>query len=174
VDGGLSPQARALRLKEHDTVRRVTRDIENAFQFNTAIAALMELVNELYALKDELKTLPEGPQVLSSAVATTLTLLSPVAPHICEELWQALGHTGQLASEPWPSHDASALVRDQVDLVVQVNGKVRGRAAVAADASEEEVKAVALGLDNVVRHVQGKTIVKVVVIPGKLVSIVVK
>ncbi len=174
VSGELSAPARALRLKEHDTARRVTRDIENAFQFNTAIAALMELVNELYALKDELKTLPEGPQVLSSAVATTLTLLSPVAPHICEELWQALGHTTQLASEPWPAHDESALVRDQVELVVQVNGKVRGRAAVAADASEEDVKAVALGLDNVVRHVQGKTIVKVVVIPGKLVSIVVK
>ena len=172
--GALSAQAKALRLKEHDTVRRVTRDIENAFQFNTAIAALMELVNELYLLKDELKTQPEGPQVLSSAVATALTLLAPVAPHICEELWQALGHTTQLASEPWPSHDESALVRDEVELVVQVNGKVRGRAVVPADASEETVKTVALGLDNVVRHVEGKTIVKVVVIPGKLVSIVVK
>jgi leucyl-tRNA synthetase len=173
-EGELSAPAKALRRKEHDTVRRVTRDIENAFQFNTAIAALMELVNELYLLKDELKTLPEGPQVLSSAVATALTLLSPVAPHICEELWQALGHTTQLASEPWPSYDESALVRDQVELVVQVNGKVRGRAAVAADASEQEVKDVALKLDNVVRHVEGKTIVKVVVIPGKLVSVVVK
>ena len=172
VEGELSPRAKDLRRKEHDTVRRVTRDIENAFQFNTAVAALMELVNELYAVKDELRPLPEGPRVLSSAVATTLALLSPVAPHLCEELWQVLGHATHLSEEPWPVHDEAALARDEVEVVVQVNGKVRGRAKLATDASEEEVRSVALGLENVAKHLEGKEIAKIVLIPGKLVSIV--
>ncbi|WP_027175632.1 leucine--tRNA ligase [Desulfovibrio aminophilus] len=172
VEGELSPRAKDLRRKEHDTVRRVTRDIENAFQFNTAVAALMELVNELYAAKDELRTRPEGPRVLSSAVATTLALLSPVAPHLCEELWQVLGHATHLSEEPWPLHDEAALARDEVEVVVQVNGKVRGRAKLATDASEEEVRSVALGLENVAKHLEGKEIAKIVLIPGKLVSIV--
>ncbi len=172
VEGELSTRAKDLRRKEHDTVRRVTRDIENAFQFNTAVAALMELVNELYAVKDELRPLPEGPRVLSSAVATTLALLSPVAPHLCEELWQVLGHATHLSEEPWPVHDEAALARDEVEVVVQVNGKVRGRAKLATDASEEEVRSVALGLENVAKHLEGKEIAKIVLIPGKLVSIV--
>ncbi|WP_449242288.1 leucine--tRNA ligase [Desulfovibrio sp.] len=172
VEGELSPRAKELRRKEHDTARRVTRDIENAFQFNTAVAALMELVNELYAAKDELRTLPEGPRVLSSAVATTLALLSPVAPHLCEELWQVLGHSTHLSEEPWPVHDEAALARDEVEVVVQVNGKVRGRTKLATDASEEEVRAAALGLENVAKHLEGKEIAKIVLIPGKLVSIV--
>jgi leucyl-tRNA synthetase len=169
----LSGAARELRRKEHDTVRRVTRDIENKFQFNTAIAALMELVNEMLQVKDELKDTPQGAAVLSSALAALLTVLSPVAPHICEELWTFMGHATQLANRPWPAYAESALTRDEVTLVVQVNGKVRGKVTLPADASEDEARSQALAVDNVARHVEGKTVRKVVVIPGKLVSIVV-
>ena len=113
-------------------MRRVTRDMENKFQFNTAIAALMELVNEMYGLKDGLKDTPQGPAVLSSALSTVLTLLSPVAPHLCEELWGFMGHKEHLATLSWPGYDESALAQDEIELVVQVNGKVRGRLMVAA------------------------------------------
>ncbi|MEF2230380.1 MAG: leucine--tRNA ligase [Pseudodesulfovibrio sp.] len=165
-----SDAARQLRFKEHDTIRRVTRDIENEFQFNTAIAAVMELVNEMYGLKDRLS---DEPGALLSAVATAVTLLSPVAPHVCEELWQAMGHGEPLAVQPWPKYDEAALVKDQVTLVVQVNGKVRGKFDAPNDAPQAEVQAMAMEQENVARFIEGKTVRKVIVIPNKLVNIVV-
>jgi len=165
-----SDAARQLRFKEHDTIRRVTRDIENEFQFNTAIAAVMELVNEMYGLKDDLSA---EPGALSSAVATAVTLLSPVTPHICEELWQAMGHSEALAVQAWPTHDEGALVKDQVTLVVQVNGKVRGKFDAPNDAAQDVVQAMAMEQENVSRFLEGKTVRKVIVIPNKLVNIVV-
>ena len=162
--------ARQLRFKEHDTVRRVTHDVSGQFQFNTAIAAVMELVNELYALKDELAT--SEPLALSSAIATAVTLLSPMAPHICEELWQALGHAEPLTRQPWPEFDEAALVKDEITLVVQVNGKVRGKVLVPNDAPNDEVEKIAKSLDNVASHIEGKTVRKVIIIPNKLVNIV--
>ncbi|QGY39916.1 leucine--tRNA ligase [Pseudodesulfovibrio cashew] len=165
-----SDAAKALRFKEHDTIRRATHDIENEFQFNTVIAAIMELVNEMYQVKDELKE--SDPKALSSAVATAVTLLSPVAPHICEELWQAMGHQSGLTGQPWPTYDEKALVKDEVTLVVQVNGKVRGKFEAPNNAPKDEVEAIALGLENVVKFIEGKTVRKVIVIPNKLVNIV--
>ncbi|MBI9080115.1 MAG: leucine--tRNA ligase [Pseudodesulfovibrio sp.] len=162
--------AKRLRFKEHDTVRRATRDIENEFQFNTVIAAVMELVNEIYALKNELKD--AAPRALSSAIATAVTLLSPITPHVCEELWQALGHTNTLTKQAWPTFDESALVKDEVTMVVQVNGKMRGKFVVANNTPKDEVEKIALGLENVTTHTDGKTIRKVIVIPNKLVNIV--
>ena len=164
-----SDAAKQLRFKEHDTVRRVTRDIENEFQFNTAIAAVMELVNEMYGLKDKLG---DDPEALSSAMATAVTLLSPVAPHVCEELWQALGHAESLAVQPWPTYDEKALVKDEVTLVVQVNGKVRGKFQAANNAPKDEVEKTALEQENVAKFIEGKTVRKVIVIPNKLVNIV--
>ena len=164
-----SDAAKQLRFKEHDTVRRVTRDIENEFQFNTAIAAVMELVNEMYGLKDKLG---DEPEALSSAMATAVTLLSPVAPHVCEELWQALGHAESLAVQPWPTYDEKALVKDEVTLVVQVNGKVRGKFQAANNAPKDEVEKTALEQENVAKFIEGKTVRKVIVIPNKLVNIV--
>jgi leucyl-tRNA synthetase len=164
-----SDAAKQLRFKEHDTVRRVTRDIENEFQFNTAIAAVMELVNEMYGLKDQLG---DEPGALSSAMATAVTLLSPVAPHICEELWQGLGHAESLAVQPWPTYDEGALVKDEVTLVVQVNGKVRGKFQAANNADKDEVEKTALEQENVAKFIEGKTVRKVIVIPNKLVNIV--
>ncbi len=164
-----SDAAKLLRFKEHDTIRRVTRDIENEFQFNTAIAAIMELVNEMYGLKDQLGSESEA---LSSAMATAITLLSPVAPHVCEELWQAMGHAESLATQSWPAFDESALVKDEVTLVVQVNGKVRSKFQAPNNAPKDEVEKIALGLENVVKFIEGTTIRKVIVIPNKLVNIV--
>jgi len=172
LGGDVCGPVKDLRRKEHDTARKVTRDMENKFQFNTAIAALMELVNEMYVSKDALKAVAGGPEALSSALATVLTLLSPVAPHLCEELWAHMGHTSQLAALPWPAFDESALVKDEIELVVQVNGKVRGRLMVAAGASQDEVREFAMTHENVLRHLEGKSIKKLIVVPGKLVNVV--
>ncbi|NDV20998.1 leucine--tRNA ligase [Pseudodesulfovibrio sp. JC047] len=165
-----SDAAKKLRFKEHDTIRRATRDIENEFQFNTVIAAVMELVNEMYHLKDELKT--SDPMALSSAIATAVTLLSPVTPHICEELWQALGHEAGLTSQSWPTFDEKALIKDEVTMVVQVNGKMRAKFQAPNNAPKDEMEKIALGLENVVKFIEGKTVRKVIVIPNKLVNIV--
>ena len=170
ADNPQSDAAKKLRFKEHETIRRATRDIENEFQFNTVIAAIMELVNEMYHVKDELRD--SDPKALSSAIATALTLLSPVAPHICEELWQVMGHEAGLTAQSWPTYDEKALVKDEVTMVVQVNGKVRGKFQAPNNAPQDEVEKIALELENVGKFIEGKTVRKVIVIPNKLVNIV--
>ena len=167
-----TPAAKEVRLKEHATVKKASEDIGNRYQFNTAIAAVMELVNALYLAKDELAATEEGRKVLSSAVATTLTLLSPITPHVCEELWEDLGHTGSVAEQPWPTWKEDALERDVITVVIQINGKLRGKIDVPSSASKEEVEKLALAEQNIVRHLEGLTVRKVVVIPGKLVNVV--
>lgn len=167
------PEATQLRQKEHFTVVKVQSDIAQRFQFNTAIAAIMELVNTLHQTKDALRTSEAGARLLSSAMATTLATLAPVTPHLCEELWQRMGHERGLSREPWPKHDPAALVRDEVTIVVQVNGKVRSRLNVPADADDEHVKQLALAEENIQRHLEGRTVVKMIVVPGKLLNIVI-
>ncbi len=174
VAGSLSEPEAELRRKEHDTIRRVERDMENKFQFNTAIAAMMELVNTLYATKDDLRTSANGPRLLSSAISSLLVALSPIAPHICEEVWARMGYPRTLAVEPWPKHDPEALKTNEVTVVLQVNGKLRSQISVAADADSEEIQNQAMNDQNVARHIEGKTIVKIIVIPGKLVNVVVR
>ena len=166
----LSPLERELRRREHLTVAKVAADIQNHFQFNTAIAAVMELINFLYANIDEFRSKPG--KALSSAVNSLLTVLSPMAPHICEELWQVIGHTATLSRQAWPVYDPAALATDTVTVVVQVSGKLRGKIEVPADAGEAELKTLALAEENVARHLAGKTVRKVIVVPGKLVNIV--
>ena len=164
--------AKEVRLKEHLTVKKAGEDIGNRYQFNTAIAAIMELVNALYLAKDELATTEEGRKVLSSAMATVLTLLAPITPHVCEELWEDLGHAQSIDQEPWPVWKEDALQRDVLTVVIQINGKLRGKIEVPASASKEEVEQLALTEQNIVRHLEGLTVRKVVVIPGKLVNVV--
>ena len=168
------PEAATLRRKEHATVVKVAGDIADRFQFNTAIAAVMELVNTLYQTKDALRTTEAGRCLLSSAVASTLAVLSPVTPHLCEELWQRLGHAELLSGQPWPIHDPQALVRDEVTIVVQVDGKVRSKLTVPADAVAEDVQPQALANENIQKHLAGREVAKMVFIPGKLLSIVTK
>jgi len=169
----LPPLFAELRRREHAMAAKAGADIRDRFQFNTAIAAVMELANFLYANVEALKAEPKGAKAVSSAVATMLTVLSPIAPHICEELWQATGHDSLLLKQPWPIHDPAALVTDEVEIVVQVNGKLRGKLCVARDASKDAVEKAALAEANVIKHLEGKTVRKVIVVPGKLVNVVV-
>ncbi|EHJ48703.1 leucyl-tRNA synthetase [Solidesulfovibrio carbinoliphilus subsp. oakridgensis] len=170
---GLPPVFAELRRREHATAAKAGADIRERFQFNTAIAAAMELVNFLYANVDALRAEPKGAKAVSSAVATLLTVLSPIAPHICEELWQQIGHAKLLLNEPWPRHDPAALVTDEVEVVVQVNGKLRGKLTVPRDADKAALEQAALADANVAKHIEGKTVRKVIVVPGKLVNVVV-
>ena len=168
----LSPMARKLRRREHQTLLKMGRDLEELFQFNTAVAAVMELVNEINALKAELLEDPEGCRVLSSAWASVLVFLYPMTPHVCEELWEKSGYAEELFDMPWPEHDPEALQQDEVLIVVQINGKLRGKFSAPADAGAEQLKQMAMELDNVQKHLQGKSIAKMVAVPGKLVNIV--
>ncbi len=172
ADDCTSKEAKGIRLKEHETVKKAGDDIEQRFQFNTAIAAVMELVNELYLAKDALKGDEKGRKVLSSAISTVINLMSPFTPHLCEEIWEQLGHSERLVHAMWPTYSEEAMVKDVLTVVVQVNGKVRARLEVPASASKNEVEELAKNDVNVQKHVEGKTIRKVIVIPGKLVNIV--
>ena len=168
----LSKPARELRRKEHETIKRVTRDMGERFHFNTAIAAIMELINEMTSAKDELKTTEDGRFALSSALASALIALSPAAPHVCEEIWEILGHGEHLSEQPWPEYDEGALVADEITVVVQVNGKLRGKLQVSPDAPREQLEKEALAEPNVAKHIEGKDVKKIIVVPGKLVNVI--
>jgi leucyl-tRNA synthetase len=172
ADAEESGLAREIRLKEHATVKKATEDIGERFQFNTAIAANMELVNALYLARAELNRSEGGRRVFASAMATVLTLLSPVAPHLCEELWEEMGHTSLLVDEAWPLWREDALARAMLTIVIQVNGRLRGKIEIAADASREEVEKAALAEANIVRQLEKLSVRKVLQVPGKLVNIV--
>ena len=165
----LQPSAKNLRRLVHRTIKKVTQDVDGSFHFNTAIAAVMELVNAISAAPDK----EAAPEVLREAIESVVRLLSPFVPHICEELWQHLGYESCLEENSWPVWDEEALVEDTLLIVVQVNGKVRGKVTVAAEADKETVEAAALAESNVARFIEGKTVRKVIVVPGRLVNIVV-
>jgi leucyl-tRNA synthetase len=166
----LSDAQRALRRSVHATLAKVSDDIGRRYTFNTAIAANMELMNELQRFED---TSGQGRAVLQEALEAVVLMLSPIVPHITHALWHALGHAGAVVDCAWPAVDAAALVQDSIDLVVQVNGKVRGRVSVAADADREAVQASVMAEDNVLRHIGDKPVKKFILVPGKLVNIVV-
>jgi leucyl-tRNA synthetase len=173
--GTLSPAGRAFRRTIHETIQRVTQDIEKDMHFNTAISAVMELVNALHdferASLDGMAR-PERSALLREAVEATLLLLGPASPHITEELWAALGHRESLFKRPWPVADPGALARDEVEIVVQVDGRVRGRLTAAVDAREADIREMALTDGKVRRWLDGRRVAKVVVVPGRLVNIV--
>ena len=164
----LDEPARDLRRQVHRTIRKVTDDIDGRFQFNTAIAAVMELVNGISGWPEKSR----HPAVLREALETVVRLLGPFVPHIAEELWQELGHAGGLEARGWPACDETALAASSALIVVQVNGKVRGKVTVPADADEQAVRAAALTDQKVARFLEGLTVRKVVVVPGRLVSVV--
>jgi leucyl-tRNA synthetase len=146
----------------------VTDDIERRFRFNTPIAAVIELVNEIYLAKDD----PEQAAGVRFATETAVTLIQPYAPHVAEELWERLGHE-RLWAEPWPQADPAMLERETFELVVQVNGRVRDRVEVEAGLSDDELVRVARELPRVRAHVDGKEVRRAFVVPGKLVNLVV-
>jgi len=170
----LSDEQSAMRRKLHLSLQKVTDDMSRRFTFNTAIAANMELLNDVAKFKDGSE---QSRAVRQEVFATVLLMLSPIAPHICETLWQALGKSSALIDESWPQVDESALVQDSIELMVQVNGKLRGKITVAADADDDDVKLQAQGAENVKRFISdnlvGKQVRKVIVVKGRLVNIVV-
>jgi leucyl-tRNA synthetase len=173
--GEFGADARALRRKTHQTIRKVTTDVDPRVQLNTAVSALMELTNELYKFSDRLKGSPVPADVWAAreAVEALVLMLSPFSPHMCEELWEILGHRDGVVSAGWPASDAAAAKEESIEIPVQVNGKLRGRITIEAGAPEDAIKAAALS--EVQSHIAGKEIVKVIVAGGgKLVSVVVK
>jgi leucyl-tRNA synthetase len=166
----LNNAQRQLRRKTHQTIAKVSDDVGRRYTFNTAIAAAMELVNAVNRFEGDA---PQDRAVIREALDAVVLVLSPIVPHICHELWQVLGHDTAPVDERWPEFDASALARDMIDIVVQVNGKLRGSVSVAADADEESVIALALSDTNVRRFVADKAVRKTIVVPGRLVNIVV-
>ncbi|QPG04394.1 leucine--tRNA ligase [Salinimonas marina] len=165
----LSKEQKSLRRELHRTIDKVTDDLGRRQTFNTAIAAIMELLNHLQKASQETAT---DQAIMREAVEAILLLLNPITPHICHQLWSALGHQQDIESAPWPVVDKAALVEDEKLIVVQVNGKVRAKITVSAAADKAEVEALATGHANVQQFVQDKTIRKVIVVPGKLVNIV--
>ena len=163
--------AQALRRKTHQTIRKITTDIEQRMHFNTAISAAMELVNDLHAYAAARGNGAPDP-AYSEAVENLLLMLSPFAPHIADELWERLGKAGSLYEATWPTFDPEVAREEQIEVVVQVNGKVRDRLTVPADLAEDELRKLALESERAQAHTAGKQIRKVIVIPNKLVNIV--
>jgi leucyl-tRNA synthetase len=165
--------ARAILAKAHWAIDKVTRDFQRGFQFNTAIAAVMELVNEAYRVKDGLYETAEGTAAVRFATATAASLIFPFAPHLGADVWERL-EGGRVWERPWPAADPALLSSDTVTLVVQVNGKLRDRIEAGADASREELLELARQSEKVAKHLDGKEVVKEIVVPGKLVNLVIR
>ena len=165
----LTPEQKDIRRKYHETVAKVTDDIGRRHTFNTAIAAVMELINDLIKFDDDSA---QGHAVKHEAIEGIVLLLSPIVPHVTQQLWNDLGHDEMLADVNWPLCDDSALARDEIELVVQVNGKLRSKISVAADAKNDAIEATALADEKIVTNIEGKTVRKVIVVPGRLVNIV--
>ncbi len=166
----LNDTQKELRRKTHQTIAKIGDDIGRRSSFNTAVAAAMELLNAINRFEDASDA---GRAVGREALEAVVQMLSPMTPHICHALWKELGHETALIDRRWPEVDAAALELDMIELVVQVNGKLRGRVAVPADASKDEIEKHAIADDNVQRFVDGKAIRKIIVVPGRLVNIVV-
>ena len=163
---------RELFKKTHQTIRKVTKDIEERFHFNTAISAVMELVNTMYGI-EKIDSSPQQAGVMRLAMESVVLLLSPVVPHMAEELWEALGHESSVLSAAWPSYRDDAFIKDELLIVVQVNGKLRSRFNAAVDTDDNTLRETALADERVQKFIKDKPIKKVVVVAKKLVNIVV-
>ena len=168
----LSKDETALRRELHRAIKKVTEDLDGKFNFNTAISTVMELVNAMYQFKDSHESVQSD---LAKELVEKLTLLlAPFVPHITEEIWHECGFEGSVHAASWPTYEESALVVDEVEVAVQVNGKVRDKLTVSVSLSKEELEAAAKALPRVQEFTEGKTVVKVIVVPKKLINIVVK
>ena len=170
----LSAEDKALRRLLHGTIKKVSEDIELRFNFNTAISAIMELVNGLYHYRESAR---QNRRLLLECLEDLVVLLAPFAPHLSEELWESIGHADMADSvhrQPWPEYDPAALEAEEKEIVLQINGKVREHLMVPAGISREELEKTALAAEKVRAAVAGKQIVKVIVVPDKLVNIVIR
>jgi leucyl-tRNA synthetase len=173
VPSELTPVARGLQRKMHQTLKRITEDFGGRWHFNTSIAAVMEFVNELYASEDKNSEMPIP--LLGELQRNLVLMLAPFAPYLAHELWSVLGEDASaLLRHSWPKYDPALAREDEIEIVVQINGKIRGRITVAAGTAEESVKQTALADEKIIAALEGKQIVKVIAVPNKLVNIVVR
>jgi leucyl-tRNA synthetase len=170
----LDDELKTLRRKTHQTIRKVTGDIEDRFHFNTAISAIMELVNVLYQVRRPEKGDVKALSVIREAVESVLLLLAPLVPHIAQELWAKLDTHRDFTAASWPVYDPSVASEEQITIVVQVNGKVRNRLVVAADEEAEQIKKLAFADEKIAGIIAGKVVLKDVYVPKKLLNIVIK
>jgi leucyl-tRNA synthetase len=166
--GSGESDTRALR-KLHQTIRKVTQDFDNRFHFNTSIAGLMELTNELYLLESGLSA-----EVRRAACRDLVLMLAPFAPYTAEELWEEMGGAGPVFKQPWPTWDEELAREDEIEIPVQVNGKLRARIRIPAGASQQDQQRAALADEKVQSALAGRTPAKIILVPGKLVNLVVK
>lgn len=173
VQSSLSEEERKLRLAIHSSIKKVTDDFER-FSFNTAISSIMEAVNALYQYKEGKTAENINKPLITEAVKNLIIMLSPFIPHAAQEMWEIAGESEQLLNVEWPKYDKEALVVSEIELAVQINGKVREKLTVSADSTQEEIKEKALAMDKLKELIGDKTVVKCIVVPKKLVNIVVK
>jgi leucyl-tRNA synthetase len=174
VPADLSPAARAIQRKLHQTIKRVSDDFQGRWHFNTCISAIMELVNVLYASEEAIAQGVVPAPFLADVQRNLVLLLAPFAPYLAHELWEMLGEKGSLLRAPWPKYDAELAKEEELEIPVQVNGKLRGRVVVPADAAQELVVERALADEKVKAAIAGKQIIKTIYVPGKLLNLVVK
>ncbi|MDO8335087.1 MAG: leucine--tRNA ligase [Nitrosomonas sp.] len=166
----LTPDLKALRFQLHQTIAKVSDDLDRRHTFNTAIAAVMELMNNLTKSQG---TDPASRNLMQEALENIVLLLSPIVPHICHELWRELRPGTELFDQPWPQADSSAMVQDQIKLIVQINGKLRGQIDIAKDAGKETIESAALANEHVQKFLEGQTVKKIIIVPGRLINIVI-
>ena len=166
----LTPEQAAVRRQLHQTIQKVSHDMGVRTIFNTAIAANMELINTLSKFDDESDNAYAVRQEVLEAIVLMLT---PMVPHICQQLWLELGHAEASTTLRWPTVDDTALLQDSLELMVQINGKLRSKISVAATATQEEIQALALADEQVIRFIDQQVVKKIIVVPKKLVNIVV-
>lgn len=168
----LTVEERQMRRLTHQTIKKITDDISDRFNFNTAVSAIMELVNGIYKYKEGNGN--HKPEVLKEAVKNLLLLLAPFAPFITEELWEAIGGKGSIHKQSWPVYDLQAIAEEEVEIVIQVNGRIKERMKINSGASAQEMSEYVLAQPRVQQFIEGKQIIKVIPVPGKLVNIVIK
>ncbi len=169
-----SQTEQALSRKLHQTIRKITQDFQGRWHFNTCIAAIMELVNELTAADAALGKGEVKPEVLSEILRSLILLLAPFAPFLSAELWQEIGAEGSILRTPWPKFEEALAKENEIEIPVQVNGKLRSLVRIAAEATPQEMEKAALADAKLQASVAGKQVVKVIVVPGKMVNVVVR
>jgi leucyl-tRNA synthetase len=170
----LSPEARAIQRKLHQTIKRVSDDFQGRWHFNTCIAAIMELMNEIYGAEEARAAGGIPASLIADVQRNIALLLAPMAPYLAHELWEMTGEKSNLLKAPWPNYDPALAAEDEIEIPVQVNGKLRGLVVVPAGATEDQIKQAALAAQKVRAAIAGKQVVKIIAVPGKLVNIVVR
>jgi leucyl-tRNA synthetase len=179
VPANLSTESRAIQRKLHQTIKRVSDDFQGRWHFNTCVAAIMELVNELYGIDDRMGGATASTSVVPVSLIAEVQrdlalLLAPFAPYLAHELWEMLGEKSSLLRTPWPKYDPALAKEEEIEIPVQINGKLRSRIVVPADATEDVLRERALADEKIRAAIAGKQVVKVIVVPGKLVNIVIR